>query len=274
MFRCAGLAAIVVVSLLATGNAWSQERPFGVRGIAEVAAGAMPEVTEVSHQDAVLVFRSSIPLACSVVYGETRTFGMIAVDADMDGGAHENHHPLLAGLKPDRTYFFRVQGVAADSRVFVGEVQTFRTRPAPADARPNLAAMSMGARVAAVSSNWSGQENEGTWGANSAIDGQRGSAWSSDGDGNEAFLVVELAKRARIGEIEVWTRTMSDGTAQTYKFTITTDSGETLGPFTLPDASKPYRFAVDVEAGSLRLDVVESSGGNTGLVEFAAYEKE
>ncbi len=131
----------------------------------------------------------------------------------------------------------------------------------------------MGARVADVSSNWSGQPNNGSWGANNAIDGQRASAWSSNGDGDEAYIVVELAARKRIGEIEVWTRTMSDGTAQTYTFTLTTDSGETLGPFTLPDASRSYRFAVDVEAKSLRLDVVESSGGNTGLVEFAAYEK-
>lgn len=85
--------------------------------------------------------------------------------------------------------------------------------------------------------------------------------------------MVELPRRAAIGEIEVWTRTMSDGTAQTYKFTVTTDEGRTVGPFELPDATKPYRFEVDLEATSLRLDVIESSGGNTGLIEFAAYEK-
>ena len=71
----------------------------------------------------------------------------------------------------------------------------------------------------------------------------------------------------------MWTLSISDGTAQTFTFTLTTDDGRTLGPFALPDASKPYRFAVDVEAKTLRLDVVESSGGNTGLIEFAAYEK-
>jgi hypothetical protein len=31
------------------------------------------------------------------------------------------------------------------------------------------------------------------------------------------------------------------------------------------------RFEVDVVARSLRMDVVESNGGNTGLVEFAVY---
>jgi len=71
--------------------------------------------------------------------------------------------------------------------------------------------------------------------------------------------------------VEVWTRTMSDGTAQIFAFTLTTDTGEVLGPFTLQDAEKAYRFEVAATARSLRLDVVESSGGNTGLVEFVAY---
>jgi hypothetical protein len=71
--------------------------------------------------------------------------------------------------------------------------------------------------------------------------------------------------------LEVWTRSMSDGTAQIIAFTVTTDGGVVLGPFRLQDAAQPYRFEVDVTARSLRLDVIESSGGNTGLVELAAY---
>lgn len=64
---------------------------------------------------------------------------------------------------------------------------------------------------------------------------------------------------------------MSDGSAQIRAFTLTTEGSEVLGPFTLQDAARAYRFEVDVTARSLRLDVVESSGGNTGLVEFGAY---
>ena len=269
-----GTVLVAILTLLVGGaTAFAQERSFTVGSIAQVADGAMPRMTEISHSDAVLRFRSNILLACSVVFGETTAFGSIAVDQDMNGGAHSDHHPLLTGLKPDTTYHFRVQGVAADGRMFVGETQTFRTPAAPTNERMNLASLSAGARVVEVSSNWSNQSNDGSWGANNAIDGQRGSAWSSDGDGDGAFIVVELPKRAAIGEIEVWTRTMSDGTAQTYKFTLTTDEGRTVGPFELPDATKPYRFEVDLEATSLRLDVIESSGGNTGLIEFAAYEK-
>lgn len=265
----------IAILVLAVGGAqaFAQERSFGVGSIAQVADGAMPQMTEITHADAVLRFQSNIPLACSVVYGETTEFGSIAVDQDMNGGAHRDHHPLLTGLKPDTIYHFRVQGVAADGRVFVGETQTFRTSSAPTNDRMNLASLSAGAQVVEVSSNWSNQANDGSWGANNAIDGQRGSAWSSNGDGDNAFIVVALPKRASIGVVEVWTRSMSDGTAQAFKFTLTTDEGRTVGPFELPDAAKPYRFEVDLEAKSLRLDIVESSGGNTGLVEFAAYEK-
>jgi hypothetical protein len=128
-----------------------------------------------------------------------------------------------------------------------------------------------GARVVAVSSNFGGAANDGTWGANSAIDGNRGTAWSSNGDGNDAFIEVELAEPAQVYAVEVWTRSMSDGTAQILAFTLTTDTGNVLGPFELADATEPYRFDIDVVTQSLRLDVVDSSGGNTGLVEFAVY---
>ena len=52
---------------------------------------------------------------------------------------------------------------------------------------------------------------------------------------------------------------------------LTTDSGEILGPFELRDAEQAYRFEIDVVTQTLRLEVVNSTGGNTGFVEFAAY---
>jgi hypothetical protein len=242
-----------------------------IRPLTEVTAGAPPEIAEITDVDAVLVFESSIPLACSVVYGKTTAYGQISVDQDMDGGAHSDHRPLLLGLEPDTEYHYRVQGTAADGTLYAGQDATFRTLPVQVQTEVNLASLEAGARVVAVSSNFGGAANDGSWGANSAIDGQRGTAWSSAGDGNEAYIEVELAGPAQLTAVEVWTRTMSDGTAQILEFTLTTDAGEILGPFTVQDATQPYRFEVDVTARSLRLDVVESSGGNTGLVEFAAY---
>jgi hypothetical protein len=244
---------------------------YDIRPLEEVSVGEPPRIVDITDVDAVLDFESSIPLACSVIYGQTTAYGKISVDQDMDGGAHTGHHPLLLGLEPDTEYHYRVQGAAADGTLYVGEDGTFRTLPVKEEAEVNLASLEAGAQVVAVSSNFGGAANEGSWGADSALDGNRGTAWSSDGDGNEAFIQIELAKTARLSAVEVWTRFMSNGTAQIFAFTLATDAGDVLGPFELPDATQPYRFDLDVVARSLRLDVVDSSGGNTGLVEFAVY---
>lgn len=244
---------------------------YEIRSIEEVSAGGPPEIVDITDSDAVLVFESSIPLACSIVYGKTTDYGQIAVDQDMSGGAHSEHYPLLLGLEPDTEYHYRVQGTAADGTLYAGEDGTFRTLPAEEQTEVNLASLDAGARVVAVSSNFGGAANDEPWGGNSALDGNRGTAWSSNGDGSDAFIEIELAQLSRLHAIEAWTRIMSDGTAQIFAFTLTTDAGDVLGPFDLPDATQLYRFELDVVARSLRLDVVESSGGNTGLVEFAVY---
>jgi len=132
----------------------------------------------------------------------------------MDGGAHTDHHPLLHGLAPDTEYHYRVQGTAPDGTLYVGEDATFRTSPMQEDAPANLASQEAGAKVVAVSSNFGGAANDRPWGADSAIDGNRATAWSSNGDGDEAFIEIEFAGPAELHAVEVWTRTMSDGTAR------------------------------------------------------------
>ena len=64
---------------------------------------------------------------------------------------------------------------------------------------------------------------------------------------------------------------MSNGTAIAKAFTITTDGGETFGPFELPDASSTYDFEVDIEAQTLRFNLMDTTGGNTGVVDIAVY---
>ncbi len=237
----------------------------------DVVTDGLPRIGEFAGTEGVLRFVSSIPLACSVVYGETTDYGELAVDADMDGGAHSDHHPVLAGLKPDTVYNFRVQGTAADGRIFASQNMTFRTPPEDTSKQSNLLSPEMGAKVTNVSSNFGGGSNSAAWGADSALDGKRSTEWSSNGDGDGAFLEVELAARSQLSSVEVWTRTMSDGSAQISTFKIMTDSGEEFGPFTLDSAEESQRFDIDATTSSLRLEVISSTGGNTGLVEIAAY---
>jgi len=263
-----GLA--MAVSLLPL-SAVAEELTATVHTIDEVADGAMPRITDITATSAVLDFVSSRPLACSVVYGETTGFGNVATDTDMAGGAHSDHHPVLAGLKPSTRYFYRVQGVAADGTIYLGEVMSFMTGAAPATTPVNLLSANAGATIAAVSSNFGGAGNGERWGAGAALDGDRTTAWSSSGDGDDAFIAIDLGEAKHVGEVEVWSRSMSDGTARIRAFTLTTDTGEVLGPFDLPDAEQAHRFRLDREVSSLRLEVTESTGGNVGLIEFAAF---
>ena len=59
--------------------------------------------------------------------------------------------------------------------------------------------------------------------------------------------------------------------AQIPSFRMVTDWGETFGPFDLSDASAVHYFDVGLTAKRLRLEIVDSSGGNTGAVEIEVY---
>ena len=266
--------AFTALALIASACSASPQSNININihPLEEVYSNGAPQMVDITATDAVLEFNSSRPLACSVIYGTTTDYGMIAIDQDMDGGAHTEHRPFLLGLEPDTEYHYRLQGTAADGRtLYASEDMTFRTPPQDTSAKTILTSLEAGASIIAVSSNYGGAENDEAWGANGAIDNNRGSAWSSDGDGNDAYIEIQFAQPARLNAVEVWTRSMSNGTAQIFSFTLTTDDGTILGPFTLADAEESYRFDVAAITSSLRLDVVDSNGGNTGLIEFAAY---
>ncbi|MCH2501043.1 MAG: hypothetical protein MK118_12370 [Dehalococcoidia bacterium] len=52
---------------------------------------------------------------------------------------------------------------------------------------------------------------------------------------------------------------------------MTTDRGETYGPFTVNDATTIYRFDTQFTAKRLRFELLGSSSGSTGALEIEVY---
>ena len=128
----------------------------------------------------------------------------------------------------------------------------------------------MALSVIGVSSNFGGGDNDSVWGANNAIDGDITTQWSSDGDGDDAWINLQLFDETHVTSLGFWTRTMGTS-AQVHSFRVVTDLGETYGPFTLNDAAAVHYFTVDFRAGRLRFEALDTSGGNTGAVEIEVY---
>lgn len=242
-----------------------------VRSIDEIVAQPLEVTNFANDGSATLPIQTNIPVACTIVYGTTPQFGSVSLDQDMNGGTHSNHNPLLSGLEPETKYYFRVQGVDSSGVIYVSDVMTFTTPPRSTVETKNLASPALGAEIIGYSSAYGNAAPDAAWGVGNAFDDNPNTAWSSAGDGNNAWVEVKLAQHARVAAITFHSRSMSDGTAIALAFTVTTDSGEVFGPFELPDASKPYQFDVAFEAQTLKFELVNTTGGNTGAVDIAVF---
>lgn len=238
----------------------------------EMIEGSAPVLAGLSATSTRVEVSTTIPVNCLIIFGETEDFGRVAQDSDMgDSGAHEDHSPILTDLEPETTYFYRLQGSDTQGNFYVSEVFSFTTPPESNEVSDNLLSPTRGAEVLEVSSNFNNGANDGSWGILNAFDDDPNTQWSSNGDGNDAFFTVQLAEESQINIIRFWTRTMSNNTAQVFSFTVTTETGEIYGPFELPDPEQAYEFEVDFIAETLRFDVVDSNGGNTGAVDIAVF---
>lgn len=218
-----------------------------------------------------LPIQTSRPVACTIVYGTTPEFGSLSLDQDMAGGTHSDHNPLLSNLEPETEYYFRVQGVDEEGTIYLSDTMTFTTPAQDSSQSENLASADRGAEIIGYSSAFGGADLADRWGAGSAFDDNPNTEWSSAGDGNEAWIEVKLAGPALVSSVEFQSRAMPDGSAITEAFTITADQGQLFGPFSLPDPDNGYHFDLNTEAESLRFELVETSGGNTGVVDIIVY---
>jgi len=134
----------------------------------------------------------------------------------------------------------------------------------------NVASAQAGAAISGVSSNFGRGGVDTAYGASQALDGNAATEWSSHGDGDNAWIEIDLDQETHVTSLGFWTRTMGIS-AQIFSFRVITDQGEVYGPFPLDDASTIHYFDTDFTAKRLRFEAVESSGGNTGAVEIEVF---
>ncbi len=191
----------------------------------------------------------------------------------MNGTGIIEHNVLLPGAEPGATYFFRVQGATAEGQLFQSELATFTlpmTDPAGGDAAMEEEArgdnLAIGASVVEVSSEFSGN-----WAGQNAIDDDLATEWASAGDGDNAFLTIDLGSVREVAGVEFITRSMANGTAITNQFFVVVDDGDRLGPFATGNPATPSFNAVTFTGRIIRFEIDTSTGGNTGAIEARVF---
>lgn len=259
------LALVAACGLAGCGGSGSAGGGAGIRDFSAVEVGKTLVQVAGDGRSAVVRIRTDPPTVCAIAYGRTTSLGSIANDPGMGGTAIARHTVVLRGLTPNTTYRFRLTATDARGRIFQSrDLGTFTTTPkATAASGRDIA---LGARVVAVSSQWSSDYR-----AANAFDGDLSTEWSSAGDGNHAFVTIDLGRTRRIDGVSFRTREMSDGSAITRTFAVVVDGGRRYGPFPAGNRVDPRTAAVSFSGRRLRFEVVTSSGGNTGAAEIEVF---
>lgn len=262
---------VAVLALIALGAAVVYTRASPIQPLERLPGGIVegPDIESITDSSAVISLKTAAAAFCQVNYGITPAYGVMR-RMNM-AGAMTDHRILLPGLQPETVYHVRLTAVDAQARIYQSGDLTFTTVKATGR-RPegqNVAALSGGAKVVGVSSNYGGGDLTSTFGGNNAIDGNPSTEWSSNGDGDKAWIEIELARPSHLSTIGFWTRTMGTS-AQIQQFEVVADGQTRLGPFTLGDAGGVHYFRVQLTARRLRFNVLKSTGGNTGAIEIEA----
>lgn len=231
------------------------------------------EVSNVSATSATVSLVSTRPTLVSIAFGPSRDYGRSVRGPETS--PFSGHRVDLLALEASTEYHAQVMLIDERANVFQSSDLTFATSEASDAANEafgeNVALASKGASIREVSSNWRGGGLDSPFGANNAIDGDPTTEWSSDGDGDDAWIEVQLDQAYEVVGVGFWTRTMTSS-AQISRFRVLTDDGRELGTFELPDAKHLYSFDIPATTTDmLRFEVVESSGGNTGARSIEIY---
>lgn len=253
------ISIVLLITLLVTSACQSVDSAQEVVDFTQITEAAPVIEPSPSGTSVTLRVTTGIDAVCAVAFGDTEDLGRLATDQDMGAAGHSDHEVVLAGLTPDTEYFYRLQGVGVDGRLYRSDLLTFRT-PLPSEPLPGRN-VAVDAEVVEVSSEYSD-----SFRAPNAIDGDPATEWSSSGDGDDAYLVIDLGREVEVVAVGFHTRSMGDGTATTETFTVTVDNSETLGPFPVG------RTEVAFIGRLIRFEVDTSTGGNTGATEIEVFE--
>lgn len=263
--RLVSVAVVVGVSLLGQTGVAAAEGRVGIRPFSQVEVGRTHLQLAANGRSAIVQVTTEPPTVCAIAYGRTDVLGSIADDPNMGGTAIARHTVVLGGLQPGRTYYYRLTATDARGRVFQSRRLVRFTTPTPARAGSKGADVAIGAKVLAVSSQWSS-----AYKAANAVDGSLTSAWASNGDGNHAFITIELKRSYHVTGVAFITRQMADGSAITRTFAVV-DGHRRYGPFPAGAPADPRVAHVRFVGRVLRFEVVTSTGGNTGADEIEVF---
>lgn len=256
------VAALCLVLAPWSGNGWTKDAA-SIHPFSQVEVGKIHLQLAPNGRSAVLRVETNPPTVCAVAYGKTASLGSIADDPNMGGTAISQHAVVLGGLAPATTYRYKL--TATDAQGLVFQTPGLATFTTPREAVTHEQDVAIGAKVIAVSSQYGY-----AYRATDAVDGNLATQWSSDGDGDHAFITIELKQAYKINGVAFITRAMSDGSAITRTFAVVV-AGKRYGPFPAGTAVDPHIARVSFTGRVIRFEVVTSTGGNTGAAEVEAF---
>ena len=261
--RAWAVVAALCVVLAACGASAAAKGTAGIRPFSLVQVGKTHLHLAADGRSATVQVETNPPTVCAIPYGKTASLGSIATDPNMGGTAISEHTVVLSGLTPGTTYRYKLTAIDAQGIVF--QTRGLATFTTPHEAVAHQRDVAIGAKVVAVSSQYSY-----AYRAANAVDGNLSTQWSSDGDGNRAFITIQLEREYKITGVAFITREMSDGSAITKTFAVVVDGHRRYGPFRAGTPTDPRVARVSFTARTLRFEVVTSTGGNTGAAEVEA----
>jgi hypothetical protein len=262
--RAAAAAAALCLGVAACGATGTARHSANIGDFSLIEVGQTHLQIAADGRSAVVQVQTSPPTVCAIAYGRTSALGSIADDPDMGGTAISRHIVVLGGLAPGTTYHFLLTATDAEGRVFQTPALATFTTPRGTSALGRDVAI--GAKIVAVSSQWSS-----AYSAANAVDGNLSTAWASNGDGDRAFITIDLGRERKITGISFIPREMSDGSAITRTYAVVVDGRRRYGPFLAGSPVGPHIVPVSFTGRFLRFEVVRSTGGNTGAAEIEVF---